>query len=61
MAKRKRSRSPFLKTGTGLSRIPMAGLRSLEKAGTRFSQVTGKVDSELKKIRKEIRLRSRKK
>jgi len=50
----------LLKKGKGIQRIPMAGLKELEKAGTKFSRATGKtLGKELGKIRAEIRKRKR--
>jgi len=56
---RKKSRPLLLKTGKGLAKIPMAGLKSLESAGKHFQKTTGSVNKELKNIRKEIRARVR--
>ena len=56
-----KKRNTLLKMGKGFARIPMAGLRELERAGTKFAKVSGRaVDSTLKEIRKEISLRKRK-
>ena len=51
----------LLQKGHGLQRIPMKGLKELEKAGQHFQEATHQIDDNLKEIRDEIKRRSRKK
>ena len=50
----------LLKKGKGLGRIPMSGLRSIEKSGKVYQKATGKSSKELKEIQREIQKRRRK-